>query len=90
MELIDKDSNEWISLLEGLRISLNKFGQKGNVSDEDFMIHVLNNLTKENGVILDGLENHLTVTGDDSLTIDLICEKVNHRYKKIKIKKRKN
>ena len=69
---------------------MTKFGQKGNVSDEDFMIHVLNNLFEEYNVILDGLENHLTVTGENALTIDSICEKLNHRYKRIKSKKEEN
>ena len=68
---------------------MNIFGQKGNVSDEDFMIYVLNNLPKEYYAILDGLENHLTMTGDDVLTINLICERMNHRYKKLKEKKKK-
>ena len=63
---------------------MNEFGQKGNVSDEDFMIHVLNNLSDEYDVILDGLKNCLTLIGDDALTIDLIHEKLNHGYKKIK------
>ena len=49
---------------------MNKFDQKGSVSDKDFMIHILNNLPNEYDVILNGLENHLTVTGDDALTID--------------------
>ena len=51
------------------------------------MIHVLNNLPKEYNVILDGLENHLTATGENALTIDSICKKLNHRYKKIKSKR---
>ena len=51
------------------------------------MIHVLNNLLKECDVILNGLQNHLIVTGDDALTIDSVCKKLNHRYKKIKNKK---
>ena len=59
LELIDKDPNEWISHLKGLQIWMNEFKQKGNVSDEDFMIHVLNNLPKEYDVILNGLENYL-------------------------------
>ena len=70
-----------------LRIRINKFGDKGNVSDEYFIIHLLNNLPKEYGIILNGLENHLTLTGDDALTIDSIHEKLNHRSKKIKSKK---
>ena len=44
---IEKDSNEWISTLEGLQIQMNEFWQKGSISDEDFMIHVPNNLPKE-------------------------------------------
>ena len=52
------------------------------------MIHVLNNLPKEYNVILDGLENHLKATGDDALTIDSICKKLNLRYKQIKSKKK--
>ena len=49
---------------------MNEFGQKGNVSNEDFMILILNNLPKEYNVILDRLENRLTVTRNDALTID--------------------
>ena len=68
---------------------MTKFGQKGNLSDEDFMIHVLNNLPEEYNVILDGLKNRLMATGENALTIDLICEKLNHRYKKSKVRKKK-
>ena len=66
---------------------MTKFKQKGNVSDEDFMIHILYNLPQEYNVILDGLENHLTATGENALTIDSICKKLNYRYEKIKSKK---
>ena len=37
-ESINKNPNNWISHLEGLRICMNKFSQKGNVSDKDFTI----------------------------------------------------
>ena len=60
---------------------MNEFRQKGNVSDEDFMIYLLNNLSKEYDVILNGLENCLMATGENALTIDSIHEKLNHRYK---------
>ena len=63
---------------------MTEFRQKGNVSYKDFMIHVLNNLPKEYDVILDGLENQLTATGENALTVDSIHEKLNHRYEKIK------
>ena len=68
---------------------MNEFSNKGNVSDEDFTIHILNNLPKEYDIILDGLENCHTVTGDNALTIDSIRKKLNHGYKKIKVKKEK-
>ena len=48
---------------------------KGYMTDEDFMIQVLNNLPKEKNVILNGLKNSLMVSGDDVLTIDVICKK---------------
>ena len=47
LESLDKDPDEWMSHLEGLRIRINEFCQQGNVSDENFMIHVLNNLPEE-------------------------------------------
>ena len=53
------------------------------------MFHVLNNLPKEYDIILDELENCLMAHEDDVLTIDVICEKLNHRYKTIKNKKKK-
>ena len=68
---------------------MNEFGQKDSVSDEDFRIHVLNNLPKEYDVILNGLENHLMATGDDVLTIDSIRKQLNHRYEKLNVKKKK-
>ena len=51
------------------------------------MIHILNNLPEEYDVILDGLKKRLTVIGENALTIDKICKKLNHRYEKIKNKK---
>ena len=46
------------SHLERLKIHVNKFSNKGNVSDKNFMIHVLNNLPKEYDLLLDGLESY--------------------------------
>ena len=62
---------------------MNEFGQKGYITDEDFMINVLNNL------ILHGLENNITVTGDNALTINIIHKKIIHWYEKYKSKKEK-
>ena len=43
---------------------MRKFEPKGSISDEDFMIHLLNDLN----VILDGIVNHLISSGDNALT----------------------
>ena len=47
LELTKNDPDEWILNLEGLGIRMIEFGQKGKMTDEDFMIHILNNLSKE-------------------------------------------
>ena len=44
LEWIDKDPNEWISHLEVLQIQMNEFRLNGSITDEHFMIDVLNNL----------------------------------------------
>ena len=51
------------SMLESIDKDPNEFGQKGSVSDKDFMIHDLNNLPEEYDVILDGNENCLMQPG---------------------------
>ena len=80
-----------MNFLFGRALNLNEQIQtKGNISDEDDMIHILNNLPEEYDVILDGLENGLTVIGENALTIDTIRKKLNHRYEKVKKKVEKH
>ena len=57
---------------------MNKVNLKDNITDENFMIQVLNNLPKEYDINPDGLENRL----DDVLTTEIICKKLNHWCKK--------
>lgn len=40
LDSAEKDTNEWISYFEELRILMSKFGVEGNIMDEDFMIHI--------------------------------------------------
>ena len=89
LELMENYPDEWILNMGGLQISMNEFKLKSNVSDEDFMIHILKNLPKEYNVILNRLENCLMATRDNVLTIDAISKKLNHWYKIIKSKKKK-
>ena len=68
---------------------MNEFGLKGSITDENFIIHVLNDLPKEHDVILDGLDNCLTVSGDNALTIEVISKKLKPLVQKIKNKMKK-
>ena len=68
---------------------MNEFRLNGSISDEDFMILVLNNLSKEYNGILDELERHLTLSGDDALIIEVIKDKLKHRCKNLRIKMKK-
>ena len=47
LESMEKDTDKWILNLEWLQICMNEFRQKVNITDEDFMIHVLKNLPGE-------------------------------------------
>ena len=47
LDLINKDPNEQVFNLEGLRVWMSKFKSKGGISDKNFMIHMLNYLPEE-------------------------------------------
>ena len=55
-----------------LQNEIDKISVSTTHSDEDFMIHVLNNITEEYDVILDGTESRLMpeVNNSKKLTID--------------------
>ena len=63
LESIEKDPDESVLNLEGLRICMSEFGPNSNIPDEYFIIHVLNNLPEEHDLILDGLEKPLMEVG---------------------------
>ena len=84
LESIERDPDECISNLGGLQIHTDEFIQKDNISNEYFMTLVLNNFPSEYDVILDALENLLTLCSDIALMIEIIREKLNHREEKIK------
>ena len=47
------------------RESTKKISVSTNMPDEDFMVHVLNNLTEEYEVVLDGMESRLMLKDND-------------------------
>ena len=72
LESIEHYPDEWISNLDGLRICIGEFGQKGSITYKDFIIHVLNNLPEEYDLILDVLKNCLMESGHNALTNEVI------------------
>ena len=44
LESMEMNTDEYILTLEGLRVRTSKLSLKGNITDEDFMINILNNL----------------------------------------------
>ena len=45
---------------------MSEFGLQVNMSDDDLMIHLFNNLPEENDIILDSLEKKRTSSGPDN------------------------
>ena len=71
---------------ESLRNGIDKTSVSTTISDEDFMIHVLNNLTEDYDVVLDGMESRLMLKENDpnKLTIEDVRDKLSGRYDRIR------
>ena len=56
------------------------------MSDKDFMIHVLSNLTKEYDVVLEVMERRLMlkVTSPNKLTLEDVQDKLSERFDEIR------
>ena len=82
---VTKDPDEWITNLERMRIRLK--AMKHEISDEDLMIHVLNNLPEEYDNLVEDLEDRIEAS-NDPLTIKTLRERLRMKYERIM--KRKN
>ena len=86
LESVDKHPDEWMTELESLRNEIDKISVSTKMSDEDFMIHVLNNLTEDYDVVLDGMESRLMLNENDpnKLTIEDVRDKLSGRFDRIR------
>ena len=77
--------DEWVTELESLRNDMDSISLSSKMSDQDFMIHILNNLPESYDVILDGMESRLMLPDSDpnKLTIENIRDKLNSRFERI-------
>ena len=64
---------------------MGKLRTKGNIAAQDFMIHIVNNLSEDN-IILDWLKKCPTLIGPDSLMAEVISDELNHIHEKNKNK----
>ena len=63
---------------------------KSNISNQQFIVHILNNFLEEYSTILDCLKNCFMQSGTNMLAIEAICEKLNHQHKNETKMKRRN
>ena len=69
LESAETDPEDWIGKLEGLRAEIESIDIASAISEQDFMVKILNNLPSEYNVVLDGLESRMTKSGQDVLTV---------------------
>ena len=86
LEKVEMHPDEWMTELESLRNEIDKISVSTKMSDEDFMIHVLNNLTKDYDVVLDGMESRLMLKENDpnKLSIEEVRDKLSGRYDRVR------
>ena len=72
LEDFDRNPDEFITDLEGLRSDMEYIHIATTMSDMDFMIHVLNNLPEPYDAVLDDMESRLMLEENDGnhLTIE--------------------
>ena len=71
-----KDPDKWLDELERIRVDFELM--KSNISNEDFKIHVLNNLPKEYESIIKNLIPDISI-----LDIDDMCEELQAKYNRL-------
>lgn len=76
------DPDVFITYLEDLRIQIERNGTK--ISDNEFVLHVLGNLTKEYEVQVNDLEKTLN-QGETTMTIENMRDVLNLRFERLQI-----
>ena len=70
--------------MEGTITGIKLIDAQMAISDQDFLLHILNFFPKEYDVVLGGLESRLDETGDKALTLEMVRKKLSERYARIK------
>ena len=75
---VGTDHDVWIAELERMRQRLRNM--KATISDDDLIIHILNNLPTEYNTIVEKLEDAISSTGDDKLTLERVRDKLRIKF----------
>jgi len=73
----NQDPETWITYLEGLKMKLKDLGS--TITDEDIILHILNNLTDDHKVKLSKLEDRLS-GAMNALMITDVQNELNLKY----------
>lgn len=76
------DPDIWMTKLEFLRIQLEELDYI--ITDDQFMVHIINNLTKDYGTLVDILGRRLGKGVKDKLEIEQLRQELNLRYERLR------
>ena len=78
-----KDPDKWIQKLEIVRARLKKMNH--TITDDDVLIHIVNNLPKEYDELVERLEEKIGADQDE-LTIDELRTKLNAKFRRLQLR----
>ena len=84
----EEDPDKWITDIESLRAEMNSVNISGEMTDMDFIIHVLGNFPEEYDVVIQSLKERLEDTSN-KLGIEEVRTKLNARFARINRQKEK-
>ena len=76
-----RDPDAWITELELLRQRMKKM--KIEISDEDLVIHILNNLPKEYDTLVEAIEEDLNKARTEEVTVKQVRERVRASFRRM-------
>ena len=81
------DQKIWITELKFINNQMDEIGLILQMSDDNFMLPVMSNLSNEYGAVLTHLKKRLMSEHGEKLTIELMHQKLNAHFKRLHSKK---
>ena len=90
LKSVKDDPEFWITELEAIHHKMDEKGLMSFMSDDDFMLHIMGNLSKKYEAIGISFENRLMAESYEKLAIKLMHQKLNACFKRLQNKKEDN